>query len=323
MPLEGRFDVVRPRTRAERGKAQTPEDSTETPESSPPPDGFSTTTPEPSTPPGKILPLPRGSPVRWGTLPTPGIHEIPPAPLARLLSLPSTPHRHVFSPYKHPRSTREAGAQTVPTQLLHQISEGEDLPPTPPAWYSALETPPNIDKPAPRDTYFPKVFPRVWDTDQISLSISPLSSETSLTTMEPSPSEHQPTPAFCSLTPIPATPEMPRRQGPYYSVVGEENASPSPDPSKLMRVFPWEERPRHAPGRVLSDEASLLSGLPYSPVPRTPEKMYIFRSPMPSPLVDFPPLLHSHYPLDGSPPTETYWKGSAVCTLPESSCFRG
>lgn len=296
MPLEGRFDLIRPRTRAEKRQVQTPKDSTETPESTPVPAETSTTTPEPSTPPGQILSLPSDSPVGWRTLPTPGVNEIPPAPHSRLISLPPTPLRYVPVPYKPHRNTRESGAQTVPIQSQRRESGGEDLSLAPLMCSSAVETPPNVVTPLPTDTYFPKV----WDVDRNWSSISPSSSATSLTTMEASPSKPQPSSnAFFIPSLVPATSEVLRRQGQYRNIIGEENGSPTPDPTKVKRVFPWEERPRPAPGRVFPDQGSPLTVLSRLPVSATPERKAIFRSPMPSPLVGFPPALQSHYPSDG------------------------
>ncbi|KAH0838011.1 glycosyltransferase family 8 protein [Lanmaoa asiatica] len=314
MPLEGRFDLIRPRTRAEKKQAQAPGDSTETPESTPVPTEPSTTTPEPSTPLGQILSLPSGSPVRWTTLPTPGINEIPPAPHTQLISLPPTPLRYVPTPYKPFRNTREAGAQTVPVRSQQRESGGENFSLTPLMWNSAVETPPNVVTPTPTDTYFPKV----WDVDGNWSSVSPSSSETSLTTMEPSPSKPQPSPnAFFNSPPVPAAPEMLRRQGQYRNIIGEESGSPTAEATKVKRVFPWEERPRHAPGRVFPNEGLPSTTLPYPSVSATPERKAAFRSPMPSPLVGFPPSLRSHHPQDG--PLPQRYADKVPWSIPSSS----
>ena len=293
MPLEGRFDLICPRTRAERNQA--PNDSAETPEPTPVPAEPSATTPEPATPVGQILSLLPGSPVRLTTLPTPGIHEIPPAPHARLISLPPTPLRYVPAPHKPPHNTREAGAQTVPIRSQQRESGGTDLPLTPLMWNSAVETPPNVVTPAPTDTYFPKV----WDIDHNWSSISPSSSDTSLTTVsETSSFKPQPLPnAVVSPSIVHANPEM-LHQGKHRNITREENGSPTPDPKKVKRVFPWEERPRQTPGRVFPDERRPLTALPHHPASATPERKAAFRSPMPSPLVGFPPSLQSHYSSD-------------------------
>ena len=294
MPLEGRFDLIRPRTRAERMQAQAQEDRTETPESTPMPEEPSAT-PAPSTPLAQILSLAPDSPVRWTTLPTPGIDEIPPAPHARLISLPPTPLRYVPAPYKPLRFTREVGAQTVPIQPQQREPGKAGFALTPPMSNFAIETPPSVVTPAPMDTYFPKV----WDIDRSWSSVSPSSSETSLTTMDPSPSKPQPT-SSSLFTPslVPATPDMLRSQG-QYGNIGEENRSSTPDFTNVKRVFPWEERPRHTPGRIFPDEGSPLTTFRRIPVPATPERRVTFRSPMPSPLAGFPPSFQPHYRSDG------------------------
>ncbi|KAI9570243.1 glycosyltransferase family 8 protein [Boletus coccyginus] len=294
MPLDGRFDLIRPRTRAERKQTHAAEDSTESPASTPVPAEPSTTTPEPSTPLWRVPSLPSGSPVRWTTLPTPGIHEIPPAPHTRLISLPATPLRYVPAPYKPLRNTREAGAQTVSIQSQQRESGDTDteMPLTPLMWDSAVKTPPNVVTPAPTDTYFPKV-------GGIGRNWSPSSSDTSLTTMETSPSKPRP-PSNAVFSPffVHATPELLHRQGKYRNITREENGSPTPDPTKVKRVFPWEERPRQTPGRVFPDERSSLTALPHHPAFATPDRKAAFRSPMPSPLVGFPPFFQSHYQSD-------------------------
>ena len=313
MPLEGRFDLIRPRTRAERMQVQTQEDCTETPESTPVQAELSTT-PEPSTPLGQILSLPPGTPVRWTTLPTPEINEIPHAPHARPISLPPTPLRYVPAPYKLLRITREVGAQTVPIQPQHREPGRADLSLTPLMSNFAVETPPNVSTPVPTDTYFPKV----WDIDRNWSSVSPSSSETSLITMEPSPSKPKPTfNALFSPSLMPVTPEMLRNEGQYRNIIGEENRSPTPDLTKVKRVFPWEERPRHAPGRVFPDEGSPLTALRRPPISATPERKAIFRSPMPSPLAGFPPSFQPHYPLDS--PFPQRHAGKVTWSLPSSS----
>jgi hypothetical protein len=306
MPLEGRFDLMRPRTRAERKQAQeqAPKDSIETPESTPLPAESSTTTPEPSTPPEQILSLPSGSPIRWKTLPTPGVHEIPPAPHARLISLPSTPLRYVSAPYKPLRTTREVGTQTVSIPPQHRELGEANLPVKSLMFPSAVETPPNVVTPYPADTYFTEID-RKWS------SLSPSSSDTSSTTVEPSPSKPR-APPDAVLIPslMSATPDVPRRQGHDRNITREDNGSPTPDPAKVKRVFPWEERPRRAPGRVFPVEGSLLAAPPHHPVPATPERKVAFRFPMPSPLVGFPPTFQPHYPSD-SPLSQRHADGAS------------
>ncbi|KAG6380868.1 glycosyltransferase family 8 protein [Boletus reticuloceps] len=313
MPLEGRFDLICPRTRAERKQAQAeaPKDSTEMPESAPVLAEPSITTPEPSTPLGQVLSLPLGSPVRWMTLPTPEIHEIPPAPHARLISLPPTPLRYVPAPYKLLRNTRESGAQTISIPSQQPELGRTDLPLTP-LKNPAIEATHNVATPAPMDAYFPKE----WDVDRTSISSS--SSDTSLTTMEPSPSKpRQSLNEVFSSSLMSATPEILRRRGPYRNITRAENGSPTPDPAKMRCIFPWEERSRQAPRRVFPDEGSPLIALSHLPVPATPERKTTFRSPMPSPLVGFPPSLLSQYPQDSPFPQK--YAGGVPLSAPSPS----
>lgn len=310
MPLEGRFDLIRPRTRAERIQEQKSEGPMETSRSTAVPAELSTT-PEPSTPLGQTLPLPSGSPVRWTTLPTPGVNEIPPAPHARQISLPPTPLRHVPTPYKPLRITREAGAQTVLIRPLQREPGKADLSLTLLMSNFAVKTPPNVVAPALADTYFPKS----WDIDRNWSSASPSSPETSLTTMELSPSKLQPTAdAFFSPSLAPVTPKVIRSLGQYHHIIGEENSSPTPDLTKVKRVFPWERQPRHIPGRVFPDEGSLLR----RPAFATPERRKaIFHSPMPSPLVGFPPSFQPQHPSDDLFPQRH--AGKVAWSVPSSS----
>jgi len=94
------------------------------------------------------------------------------------------------------------------------------------------------------------------------------------------------------------------RQGHYRNVTGEVGGSPTPDRTKVKRVFPWEERPRHAPGRMFPEQEAPLPAAIFvrSPptVSATPEKKATLQSPMPSPLVGFPPSFQSHHPWDGA-----------------------
>ncbi|KAF9225436.1 nucleotide-diphospho-sugar transferase [Gyrodon lividus] len=325
MPLEGRFDLVRPRTRAEK-KEQSAED---VPEPSPAEVPVKTSiaeisTPEPSTPVGQIASHPSGSPVRWITLPTPGVDELPSAPHTRLMSLPPTPLHYVPAPYEPLLTTRETGAQTSSPHPQRR-SPGE-RPSSPPllTWNAAVEPPPRSAPPPssfPTDTYFPNVWDRTRPStrprpnDQLnssSMSTSSLSSETSVTTVEPtSPAKPQPTPhALFSLPPAPEIPEVLLRQGHYRNVTGQDGGSPTPDRTKVKRIFPWEERPRHAPGRMFPDEeapppAAIFMQTP-PPVSATPESKAALRSPMPSPLVGFPPSFQSHHLWDGGSFNQRY-----------------
>ncbi|KIK94755.1 glycosyltransferase family 8 protein [Paxillus rubicundulus Ve08.2h10] len=284
MPLEGRFDLMRPRTRAERKQEQPTEEASH---SEPADIPAETSMSEPSTPVGQIVSLPSGTPVRWMTLPTPGADELPPAPHARLMSLPPTPLHYAPAPYQPSPATREIGAQTGSHKPKRRSPGG--APSSPPflAWNAAVEPPPKSAPPPsafPIDTY----FPNVWDRTRAR------------------PAKPQATPhALFDPLPAPEIPEMLLRQGHYRNVTGEVAGSPTPDRTKVKRVFPWEERPRHAPGRMFPEEEPPLPAAIFVRSPpaifATPEKKATLQSPMPSPLVGFPPSFQSHHPWGGAP----------------------
>ncbi|KAF9245777.1 glycosyltransferase family 8 protein [Melanogaster broomeanus] len=305
MPLEGRFDLMRPRTRAEREQEQLVEQASKVPEPEPAQvsDDSPTSPAEPSTPVGQIISLPSNSPVRWTTLPTPGIDEVPPAPQGRLMSLPPTPLHYAPAPYEPLRATRETGAQTGSPQPQWRSSASGSRPASPPllTWNPAVEPPPKEAPPPsafPTDTY----FPNVWDRTVFKYSDRSTSSSIPA----------NPTPrALFSPPPAPEIPDILLRQGYYRNVTGEEGGSPTPDPTKVKRIFPWEERPGHTPGRVFPDgeappQAAITMPSPL-PVYATPERKTVFRSsPMPSPLVGFPPSLQSHQPGDSGSSTQRH-----------------
>ncbi|KIJ66301.1 glycosyltransferase family 8 protein [Hydnomerulius pinastri MD-312] len=327
MPLEGRFDLMRPRTRAERKHDQLAKESSNSAQPEPtqsPTETSYTSEAAPSTPVGQIISLPSGSPVRWATLPTPGANELPSAPHARMMSLPPTPLHYVPSPYAPVSTTRETGAQTGSPQPLRQSPGGRPSSPPLLTWNPALDPPPKstpLFSAFPTDTY----FPNVWDRSRrrsgdrppsSSVSTSSLSSETSATSTEPGPSKPEKTPhSLFSPPPAPDIPEMLLRQGHYRNVTGEEGGFPSPDRAKVKRIFPWEERPRHAPGRVFPGEdapppdSTIFLQSPPVVVSATPERRpAAFRSPMPSPLAGFPPTLQNNNPWDGGSGMQKYAK---------------
>ncbi|KAH7886130.1 glycosyltransferase family 8 protein [Phlebopus sp. FC_14] len=317
MPLEGRFDLIPPRTRAERKQQSPPSIPTaQLPETEPSASPESSTLhAEPSTPVAQTALLPSGSPARWTTLPTPGPDELPPTPHARVMSLPPTPLHYVPSPYEPTATTQETGAQ-IGSPQLQQISPAQ-RPLSPPllSWNPAIEPPPKDTPPPtvfPTDTYFPNAWDRVRgkfsDTHiSSSMSTSSTSSETSLTSAEQFPLKLQMSPdEFFNPPPAPDIPEMLLRQGYYSNVTGDSAGSPSPDKAKLRRVFPWEEQPRHQPGRVFPGEeapppSTILVRSPHAPaIPSTPERKFTaFRSPIPSPLFGFPPSLQHNNAWDG------------------------
>ncbi|TFK56666.1 hypothetical protein OE88DRAFT_45721 [Heliocybe sulcata] len=183
MPLDGRFDLMRPRK--EQGGQRTPTQD-------------------------MYLPS-------VGTLPTPGPDEVPPAPYHHGHSLPPTPQGGDSNHQQHPSHPRY---------------------PSPPllSWNPAIEPPPRTAPPVsafPTDTY----FPNVWDQPHGQHHGGPSA-------------HHGP---FFEPPPPSAIPERLLREGHYTNVIGQAHqgqAGLPPDPTKVRTVFPWEEKPRHAPARA-------------------------------------------------------------------------
>ncbi|KAG2076870.1 hypothetical protein BDR04DRAFT_1089137 [Suillus decipiens] len=306
MPLEGRFDLMRPRP----AKQMKPEDHDLHQTAPEPQSNLSEAVAEPTTPVQQIGSLSLGSPVRWTTLPTPNVDEVPPAPQSRLLSLPPTPLHFPSLPSKPVLRLNESKS---PLSLQERRIE-RSHPSSPPllSWNAAIEAPPTtISTPSalPRDTYFPNVWDdspcRNKDPGSSSRSSSTMSSETDATSMEVSPAQGDPAPqTLFSPPPVPDIPQMLLQLGHYRNVTGPTTeggaAPPTPDLTKVKRVFPWEERPRVAPTRVFPDDEPRPQGSmffqspPRSTFPSTPERKlsreFGVHQPMPSPLAGFPSL---------------------------------
>ncbi|KAJ8597617.1 nucleotide-diphospho-sugar transferase [Rhizopogon salebrosus TDB-379] len=309
MPLEGRVDLMRPRPAKQNQPEEHDSNQPETESADSNPDEA----PEPRTPVQQMSSLPSGSPVRWTTLPTPNIDELPPAPYTRLLSLPPTP-LHFPSPPSKP-FVRENQPKS-PLSLQERRME-RSRPTSPPllSWNAAVESPPkNASTPSamPRDTY----FPNIWDDSSSrnkdratssSMSSSSMSSETDATSTQVSSTHADPSPqTLFSPPPVPEIPQMLLQLGHYRNVTGSPAeggaAPPTPDRTKVKRVFPWEERPRASPARVFPEDETPPPGSiftqspPRSAVPpSTPLRKMMSRDfggqqPMPSPLAGFPSL---------------------------------
>ncbi|KAH8835470.1 glycosyltransferase family 8 protein [Flagelloscypha sp. PMI_526] len=152
---------------------------------------------------------------------TPEHYEVPPSPHLMPVELPSTPGLMRLPPSEH--------QQLPPTQPAR--------PPSPPMliWNPAVNPPPN-DPPAPNafpsDTY----FTNVWDQPHSQQYDHHPGPPSSTTLFEPPPPSQ--------------IPEMLRRQGHYENVIGRTGEIQDPDKTKVTSVFPWENKPRHMPGRV-------------------------------------------------------------------------
>ncbi|KAG6334951.1 hypothetical protein ID866_4130 [Astraeus odoratus] len=308
MPLEGRFDLMRPLTRADRKEqeelsskspsSQSTEDQTVSQHAEPPQPQA-----EPSTPVSQIALLPSTS-VRTTTLPTPGPDELPPAPHTRLLSLPPTPLHHVPEARQSTPSTRDIRVATgSPSESVR------NRPSSPPLlkWDPAIEPPPNHPPPSTfsqADTY----FPNVWDDDHggrsSDISMSTLSSSSAApVTSDEAPAtivevtSSKPWRSPTAFFDAPLTPDIPHlllRQGSYSNVFGNngETGTPTPDRKKVKPIFPWEDR-RHTPGRVFPGDDSQPPHSTHvrslaataAPATSTPERKSLrFPPAMPSPL---------------------------------------
>ncbi|KAH7909801.1 glycosyltransferase family 8 protein, partial [Hygrophoropsis aurantiaca] len=284
---------------------------------------------EPSTPVAQTRMLPMDSPIRWTTLPTPGIDELPPAPHVRAMALPLTPLHYVPQPYKPVSQTSEPPAQQ---------SGDPPRPLSPPlvSWNPAIEPPPKL---TPNISAFPTntYFPNVWDHSPRKSNDQPppsaLSASVSLpeTTSDADAESTQPsTHTFFSPPPVPEIPEMLLRQGYYRNVTGplhDDIPSPTPDRAKVKRVFSWEERPRHLPARVFPGEEATLPGSTFleptsSAEPSTPQRQILRETPaLPSPLVGFPPSLQYSNSWDAVPSIQKY--ASRLSLPPQQSLDLG
>ncbi|KAG1757148.1 glycosyltransferase family 8 protein [Suillus lakei] len=308
MPLEGRLDLMRPRlVKQKKPEEHDPHQTAAEPADS----NLSEAVAEPTTPVQQTGSLSLDSPVRWTTLPTPNADEVPPAPQSRLLSLPPTPLHFVSPPSK---SVVRLNQPKSPLSLQERRME-RSRPTSPPllSWNAAIEAPPKtISTPSeiPRDTYFPNVWDespcKNKDPTSSSRSSSSMSSETDATSTEVSPIQGDPSPqTLFSPPPVPEIPQMLLQLGHYRNVTGPTAeggaAPPTPDRTKVKRVFPWEERPRVTPTRVFPEGeprpqgSMFLQSPPRSAaLPSTPERKmsreFGAHQPMPSPLAGFPSL---------------------------------
>ncbi|KAG1723438.1 glycosyltransferase family 8 protein, partial [Suillus occidentalis] len=302
-----RLDLMRPRS----GKQKKPEDHDLHQTAPEPPDSnLSEAVAEPTTPVQQIGSLSLDSPVRWTTLPTPNVDEVPSAPQSRLLSLPPTPLHFVSSPSK---SVVRLNQPKSPLSLQERRIE-RSRPTSPPllSWNAAIEAPPKtISTPSTlsRDNYFQNAWDdspcRNKDPGSSSRSSSSMSSGTDATSTEVGPVQGDLSPqTLFSPPPVPEIPQMLLQLGHYRDVTGPTTeggaAPPTPDRTKVKRVFPWEERPRVTPTRVFPEgeprpQGSMFFQSPPRPaLPSTPERRlsreFGAHQPMPSPLAGFPSL---------------------------------
>ncbi|KAG6895115.1 hypothetical protein C0993_010135 [Termitomyces sp. T159_Od127] len=297
MPLEGRVDLMRPKAEASV-EASSTMDVADEPKEEKRSKSLSTPSEEdPRTPVPRIIALPEQTPPRWHTLPTPGPNELPPSPHMQPIPLPpvtpaverDTPTLLSFSTPTVPDSPsnrlsklrlRQSEHDRIlsPLPAIFTKPEQRKAPtrphsPTMLLWNPAIEPPPTE---APAVTAFPAnpYFPNAWDASPVKPDQQ--THRESRTILPDSQSLFEPLPR-------PEIPETLIKQGHYRNVTGEnqEGASPSPDSTKVKPVFPWEERPRHLPGRVFPSVDSPKPALFLSPesqssrtsseLPATPE----------------------------------------------------
>ncbi|TFK36953.1 hypothetical protein BDQ12DRAFT_686149 [Crucibulum laeve] len=147
-------------------------------------------------------------------------------------------------------------------QQQQQHHEEPQRPSSPPmlVWNPAVEPPPTTTPAAsafPTDTY----FPNIWDKAPSREHDQP---------HHRGPA-HTESGGFFQPPPPSQIPAPLREQGHYRSVTGDNHESPPvPDPSKVKSVFPWEEKPRHLPGRVFPEADAPKPSLFLSPPNKDP-----------------------------------------------------
>ncbi|KAG6862131.1 hypothetical protein C0995_004213 [Termitomyces sp. Mi166 len=337
MPLEGRVDLMM-RSKEEALVEEVPPaiatDVTDEFEGGkrPEPLPISSFEEDPQTPVARSITLPSQTPLRWHTLPTPGPNEIPPSPHMRPVPLPpvtpgverDTPTLLSFPTPSAPESPSNRLSKHKSRQLEHdkilsplpaifskpdqRKAPARPHSPTMLIWNPAIEPPPTETPPItafPSNTY----FPNAWDA-----SPAKLDQQTHDEPRTPLPDSR----ALFEPLPHPEIPETLIQQGHYRNVTGEnlEGATPSPDSTKVKPVFPWEEKPRHLPGRVFpvadSPKPSLFlspesqSSRTSSELPTTPETKTTTPHSILSPLHGLPPSFMYQNAWDTVPSIQKY-----------------
>lgn len=272
LPLEGRVDLMRPKPQPPRESAmleqrghEFSEGHVRTPTAEQPHwKGHESLRREsPPTPsPNEVPPSPHIAP-----LPLPPSASVSPASITQ--DLPSQQEGGQSHPSsQHSISTEDSGVvgnlsqltHSRPDQISYQHTEQQDhqtqhheaqpgeprRPVSPPllSWNPAIEPPPNVP---PTTSAFPPdaYFPNAWDIPQ-STSFGKmhdaLTGPTTTTSQffQPPPQTHIPTRLV--------------QEGHYRNVTGHRHDKPpQPDISKVTSVFPWEQKPRHIPGRVFPE----------------------------------------------------------------------
>ncbi|KAI6031504.1 glycosyltransferase family 8 protein [Pisolithus microcarpus] len=276
MPLGGRFHLMRPLKQVEHEQQGQTSLATSSSDSSAAETlaGFSLSRDEPVTPPNHFALLSSAF-SELTDLPTPGPNELPPAPHARILSLPPTPLHH--DPASPQPAIIEPGLVTdspPPRASMLRTPSFSLL-----QWDSAVPSPKNLTPSTfQMTTYFSNTLGR-YGTG--SGNLTPLYPPIGRGRAE-LPEE----PAAVNKS------HLLLRQGSYHNVMRarSEEGSPIPNPTKVKRIFSWEERD-FSPKRVFPED-KLSPSVTISPqhpsttttTPYTPNRKFTAQPAKPSPL---------------------------------------
>ena len=264
LPLEGRIDLMRP-TREPPRETVAPELHVQdaSPQTQPPSDEHVQTTISPqSQGQGTISPkiqlLPSPGPNEVPSSPYMAPHSLPPSSSASPASLPQSlisqqdVRQSPFINLEEPKPPQEHHK----AEDHHSQSVGEPpRPASPPLliWNPAIEPPPNVP---PTPSAFPSdaYFPNAWD-------LPPGSTSRNIHDGVTGPASGS---QFFEPPPQAQIPSRLVQEGHYRNVMGEQHDnSPHPDISKVTSIFPWEEKPRHMPGRVFPQGESVPQTVQY------------------------------------------------------------
>lgn len=256
MPLGGRFHLMRPPKRVEREQpgqtslAMSSSDWSATETLA----GSSLSRDEPVTPPNQLALLPSMF-SELADLPTPGPDELPPAPHARILSLPPTPLH--YDPPSHQPAIIESGLVTDSPQPRARMLR------TPSSsllqWDSVTPSPKNL---TPSAFQMATYFSNTWShydagsgnlTPPVTSSVADDASARSVNVARSGigrvRDELSEEPAAVNKS------HLLLRQGSYHNVMRarSEEGSPISNPTRVKRIFSWEERD-FAPKRVFPED---------------------------------------------------------------------
>ncbi|KAK7465365.1 glycogenin glucosyltransferase [Stygiomarasmius scandens] len=210
---------------------------------------------------------------------------------------PQTQHQSPHHPQPQHQSPHHPEPQHQPPPQPTEAPRRRVEPPRPPSppkllWNPAIEPPPK-NSPAPNafpsDTY----FPNIWDQTP-----SRTHDQTHQIQHEGPPTATTDSGAFFQPPPPAPIPELLLMQGHYRQVTGESDDTPNPDASKVKAVFPWEDKPRHRPGRVFPVSDAPPPTFFAEPVEEAP---ILVPEPEPEPVSPPPPRAQVPAPIFGLP----------------------